>query len=37
VCDRREAIGRVRGADGGEFFTGDEVFCNDHNVMMLMV
>ena len=32
MCDGRETVGRIGRADGGEFFTGDEVFCNDHDV-----
>jgi hypothetical protein len=32
VGDGREGFGRVRGADVGEFFTRDDVFCNDHRL-----
>jgi hypothetical protein len=37
MCDRGEGLSRIRRADGCEFFTGDDVFCNDHFLIRLMV
>ena len=37
MCDRGEGLSRIRRADSGEFFTGDDVFCNDHLIWMVDV
>ena len=35
MTDGSEAVRTLGGAHVGEFFTGDEVFCNDHILLML--
>ena len=35
MCDRGEGLSRIRRADSGEFFTGDDVFCNDHLIWVV--